>query len=443
MERERLKRVASEIASFTGFIEATTDRTESHNIVIGITFFCLLSSRSEKGLKCREALREEERLFYELWREGIDSLLRTEVGGEEYTSLAKYLEFSRGYVDENVREIYNRIYFLLLDKDIDADDDVVLFRLLLDALSSSSRKATDELATPHSVCRLIASIIDIKDGESLQDLAARQGEIAFQCAGGKKVDIALKVHNINNYCFTLMIYLLMQGDTSEVRYEDVLISEFEPTLSDVVVTNFPFSRKLPSETRYGNPLNWNYRGLGADFLYIMRSIDSLNHKGRAVIVVPQGVLFRGGKEKELREWITKQGLLKAVINLPPNLFKNTAVPVTLLVIDKRTQNKSVIFIDANHRKKAKTGSLEQVDIDWTLQALNGSVNDKSASATIKKMETNNYSWQTNQYLNLKVNKTKNLLDLKAEIAGMEREFIQVSKQLNAQWEKLEERDGSA
>ena len=94
-------------------------------------------------------------------------------------------------------------------------------------------------------------------------------------------------------------------------------------------------------------------GKKADLMFVQHMIASLREDGKMATIMPHGVLFRGGEEKKIREGIIKEGLLEAVIGLPPNLFYGTGIPACVLVINKdgAKDRKEVLFINADREYK--------------------------------------------------------------------------------------------
>jgi type I restriction enzyme M protein len=129
---------------------------------------------------------------------------------------------------------------------------------------------------------------------------------------------------------------------------------------DVVVANPPFSLdKWGAEDAEHDRFNRFWRGVPpkskGDYAFISHMIESANeNEGRVAVVIPHGVLFRGGAEKRIRQKLIEDNLLDAVIGLPGNLFPTTSIPVAILVFDRSREKgganqdrKDVVFIDAS------------------------------------------------------------------------------------------------
>ncbi|MEI7696029.1 MAG: N-6 DNA methylase [Chlorobium sp.] len=91
----------------------------------------------------------------------------------------------------------------------------------------------------------------------------------------------------------------------------------------------------------------------ADFMFVQHIISTLKSTGRMAVIMPHGVLFRGGEERKMREWMIRRGYLEAVIGLPPALFYGTGIPASILIINRAgaATRKEVLFINADHEYK--------------------------------------------------------------------------------------------
>src|SRR3989304_8540968 len=104
--------------------------------------------------------------------------------------------------------------------------------------------------------------------------------------------------------------------------------------------------EFPQRFRYGFTPE---TGKKADLMFVQHMIASLKDNGKMATIMPHGVLFRGGAEKVIREGIVKEGIVEAIIGLPPNLFYGTGIPACVLVINKkrpRDQRDSILFLNA-------------------------------------------------------------------------------------------------
>lgn len=161
----------------------------------------------------------------------------------------------------------------------------------------------------------------------------------------------------NNYYDLARINLILSGISLEklhlANHNSLLSAQtsFEQNKFDVVVENPPFAMSWDANKKLIEDPRFQKYGVvppksRADFAFILDGLYHLNDMGTMVIIVPNGVLFREFKDKQIRQKIIEDNLLDGVINLPTNLFSTTAISVTLLVLKKSRENTDVLFIDA-------------------------------------------------------------------------------------------------
>jgi type I restriction enzyme M protein len=229
-----------------------------------------------------------------------------------------------------------------------------------------------EFASPKSITKLLPKLLDIRNGE-VYDGAAGVNQLLINCHqhaiqhhgkvklfGQEKNSKTWALGKVNLFLSELTESELVLGDTliSPLLKQDHALRKF-----DYVVMNPPFSLSKWGQSKikdemlgrfiYGLPSDTN-----ADMAFISHSIASLDDNGKAAIVVPHGVLFRGGADAKIRQELLRADLLEAVIGLPPNLFSNAGIPVAVLLFNKNkaTERKGkVLFIDASKEYKAQRG----------------------------------------------------------------------------------------
>ncbi|KTC36688.1 hypothetical protein AO269_21810 [Pseudomonas putida] len=213
--------------------------------------------------------------------------------------------------------------------------------------------------TPDGIVSLMVQLLDPKSGEKLYDPVCGSGE--FLIGAINKVKESSERNGLSvlgrerstDTAFIAMANAYVHGvsvDSVEVcdalahmDYEEKIYEKF-----DLALANPPFSlRHWDSERsvdflHYGLPPQAN-----ADFAFIQNVLFSLNKNGRAAMVVPMGVLFRGGVEREIRRKMLLANNVDAIISIPPMSFYGTAVPANILVMRKSSVSRDVLFIDGS------------------------------------------------------------------------------------------------
>lgn len=250
---------------------------------------------------------------------------------------------------------------------------------LIERFAADAGKKAGEFYTPKQVSRLLARLAHPKPGDRICDPTCGSGGLLIEAGelirDQESNDYALYGQEVNGSTWALarMNMFLHGKDAARIEWGDTLNS---PALIEadrlmrfnVVVANPPFSLdKWGSEHAESDRFNRFWRGVPpkskGDYAFISHMIETaLPQAGRVAVVVPHGVLFRGGAEGRIRQKLIEENLLDAVIGLPGNLFPTTSIPVAILVFDRarekggeRQDCRDVLFIDASREfQPAKT-----------------------------------------------------------------------------------------
>jgi type I restriction enzyme M protein len=265
------------------------------------------------------------------------------------------------------------------------------YEYLLKKFADESGKKAGEFFTPRQVVRLLIRILDPQPGESVYDPACGSGGMLVETINtvrdhggdtrtlrlsGQEVNLTTSaIARMNLYLHNIEDFKIVRGDTLRspgLRKSDGKIDTF-----DVVVANPPFSL-----TNWGAE-TWaaDVRSVGGvppakngDFAWIQHMVASMDpDNGRVGVVMPHGVLFRGGAEAKIRQALIEADRLEAVIGLPGNLFYSTSIPACLLIFraDKPEARRGhVLFVDGSARfsKGRNQNQMSPEDIEVILAA---------------------------------------------------------------------------
>ena len=239
---------------------------------------------------------------------------------------------------------------------------------LISRFASDAGKKAGEFYTPAAVSRLLAGLAAPRPGDTICDPACGSGSLLIRAAEQVGSDnFALYGQEVNGATWALarMNMFLHAKDAARVEWCDTLNS---PALIegahlmkfDIVVANPPFSLdKWGAEDASNDPYKRFWRGVPpkskGDYGFITHMIEiAKRHSGRVAVIVPHGVLFRGGAEGRIRRTLIEENLLDAVVGLPANLFTTTGIPVAVLVFDRSREQggqhatrTDALFIDAS------------------------------------------------------------------------------------------------
>lgn len=246
-----------------------------------------------------------------------------------------------------------------------------IYEYLIGQFASSAGKKAGEFYTPHEVSELMAEIVaySLKDREriSVYDPTSGSGSLlitigkAIEKQGKSTDSIRYFAQEIIEATYNLTrMNLVMRGiirDNISTSNNDTLRTDWprntlkdEPLLVDAVVSNPPYSLKWNPDGMAVDPRFQNY-GLApksaADFAFLLHDLYHLKYDGILTIVLPHGVLFRGGEEERIRKQLLKLNQIDAVIGLPPNIFFGTGISRVIMVLKKSREQKDVLFIDAS------------------------------------------------------------------------------------------------
>jgi type I restriction enzyme M protein len=239
---------------------------------------------------------------------------------------------------------------------------------LISRFASDAGKKAGEFYTPTQVSKLLAKLAAPKAGDTICDPTCGSGSLLIQASQEVGSDnYALFGQEVNGATWALarMNMFLHAKDAARIEWCDTLNS---PALIegdhlmrfDVVVANPPFSLdKWGAEDAGSDQYKRFWRGVPpkskGDYAFITHMIEiAKRQSGRVAVIVPHGVLFRGGAEGRIRQALIEENLLDAIVGLPTNLFTSTGIPVAILVFDRSREQggvnedrKDVLFIDAS------------------------------------------------------------------------------------------------
>jgi type I restriction enzyme M protein len=289
-----------------------------------------------------------------------------------------------------VQKIAEGIAEFSTDTDILGD----AYEYLIGQFAAGSGKKAGEFYTPQPISEILSEIVTLDSQEPATGKKNKLEKVMdFACGSGslllnvrKKIGshgigkIYGQEKNITTYNLARMNMLLhgVKDTEFEIYHGDTLsndwdvLNEINPAQKlqfDAVVANPPFSYRWDPDDEQGKNFRFKSHGLApksaADFAFLLHGFHFLSDSGVMAIILPHGVLFRGGAEKRIRTKLLKDGHIDTVIGLPPNLFFSTGIPVCILVLKKCKKFDDVLFINASeHFEKGKRqNKLRREDID--------------------------------------------------------------------------------
>ncbi len=306
-----------------------------------------------------------------------------------------------------------------IDFDLENTDSDVLgdaYEYLIGKFASGAGKKAGEFYTPQEVSKVLAQLVTVgKDKlKSVYDPTCGSGSLLLRVAKEVKEVNAFYGQEMNpttyNLCRMNMIMHDVHYKRFDIKNEDTLERPQHLDMRfEAIVANPPFSANWSASPLHMTDDRFSAYGKlapssKADFAFVQHMVHQLDDNGTMAIVLPHGVLFRGGAEGHIREYLIKdKNYLDAVIGLPANIFYGTGIPTCILVLKKkRTNSKDILFIDASqYFEKVKTQNmLKTDDIDKIISTYkNRNVEGKySYVVSLKEVADNDYNLNIPRYV---------------------------------------------
>lgn len=307
------------------------------------------------------------------------------------------------------------------------------YEYLIGQFAAGSGKKAGEFYTPQEISTILSEIVtldsqDPRAGkkrklEKVLDFACGSGSLLLNVRkrikenGGTVGKIYGQENNITTYNLARMNMLLhgikdaefeiYHGDTLKNQWD--VLNEMNPskkTEFDAIVANPPFSLRWKPDDAMAEDFRFKSYGLApksaADFAFLLHGFHFLAKEGTMAIILPHGVLFRGGAEERIRTKLLEDNHIDAVIGLPANLFYSTGIPVCILVLKKCKKEDDVLFINASeHYDKGKRqNSLGDEHIQKIVETYKNrdDLERYSRKVSMEEIEKNGYNLNITRYV---------------------------------------------
>ena len=352
----------------------------------------LFSTWLEKGLdfvvgNVSDALNSFDRLINESHKKVFNKIFET-----LQTGLSKLGDTS-GAQTKAIRELLNLIKDIPMDGRQDYDVLGFIYEYLISNFAANAGKKAGEFYTPHEVSLVMSEIIanHLKNRDKIEIYDPTSGSGSLLINIGKSVSKYMNnKDNIKYYAQELKeptynltrMNLVMRGilpDNIITRNGDTLEQDwpyfddsdpngtYTPLYVDAVVSNPPYSQPWDPSNKEGDSRYSRY-GLApkskADYAFLLHDLFHIKPDGIMTIVLPHGVLFRGGEEEKIRKALIEYNNIDAIIGLPANIFYGTGIPTIIMVLRQKRVNTDVLIMDASKGfiKVGKNNKLRASDI---------------------------------------------------------------------------------
>lgn len=290
------------------------------------------------------------------------------------------------------------------------------YEYLISRFASDAGKKGGEFYTPAEVATLLARLLDPQPGATISDPACGSGSLLIRVAREVGAsDYSLFGHEVNGSTWALcrMNMFLHGMDQARIEWCNTitsprLVRDDQLMTFDIVVANPPFSLdKWGREDAAADRFHRFHRGIPpksrGDYAFISHMVETAapGH-GKVGVIVPHGVLFRGGAEGVIRQKLIEENLLEAVIGLPANLFFGTGIPAAILIFNRGKTTTDVLFIDASrdYEDGKNQNRLREEDIEkiaGTYRAFE-SVDKYAYRATVEEIQEHDFNCNIPRYV---------------------------------------------
>lgn len=373
----------------------------------------------------RDALSDFDQNIDEVYKKVFEKIFNT-----LQTGLSKLGETS-GSQTKAVKKLLKLIKKIPMDGKQDYDVLGFIYEYLISNFAANAGKKAGEFYTPHEVSVLMSEIVaeHLKDRKQIKiyDPTSGSGSLlinigrsaAKYISGDGKIDYYAQELKENTFNLTRMNLVMRgikpaninvrNGDTLEDDWPFFEENKKETTYKlvrvDAVVSNPPYSQKWDTKDKEFDP---RYKDFGvapkakADFAFLLHDLYHLEDDGIMTIVLPHGVLFRGGEEAKIRENLIEKNRIDAIIGLPENIFFGTNIATIIMVLKKNRPSSDVLIIDASKgfEKSGKNNKLRASDIKKIVDTVKyrTEINKYSVLVSKETVQENEYNLNITRYV---------------------------------------------
>lgn len=346
------------------------------------------------------------------------------------TGLSK-LGDGAGSQTKAISDLIHLIKDIPMDGKQDYDVLGFIYEYLISNFAANAGKKAGEFYTPHEVSLLMSEIVadHLKDRTEIKIYDPTSGSgsllinigksVAKHMGNGDQIKYYAQELKENTYNLTRMNLVMRgilpsnivtrNGDTLEDDWpyfdESDPVGTYDPLYVDAVVSNPPYSQNWNPQDKENEPRYKEY-GLApkgkADYAFLLHDLYHIKPDGIMTIVLPHGVLFRGGEEGEIRKHLIENNKIDTIIGLPANIFFGTGIPTIIMVLKQKRVNTDVLIIDASKgfEKVGKNNKLRASDIKRIVDTVTGRKTIAKYSRVVSRDEVrkNDYNLNIPRYV---------------------------------------------
>ncbi len=400
------------------------------NIGYFISYENLFSTWISKGRDfdvsdVRDALSAFNRLIYPTHKKVFDKVFDT-----LQTGLSKLGDSSNSQT-KAISGLLQLIKDIPMDGKQDYDVLGFIYEYLISQFAANAGKKAGEFYTPHEVSVLMSEIVaeHLKGEKEIKIYDPTSGSGSLLINIGNSISKYMEEYNNikyyaqelkeNTYNLTRMNLVMRgikpdnivtrNGDTLEEDWpffdENDPVNTYDPLYVDAVVSNPPYSQAWDPSNKEHDP-RYSRFGLApkgkADYAFLLHDLFHIKPEGIMTIVLPHGVLFRGGEEGQIRKNLIENNHIDTIIGLPANIFFGTGIPTIIIVLKQKRENTDTLIIDASKGfiKEGKNNKLRASDIKRIVDVVMNreSIDKFSRLVSREEIRSNDYNLNIPRYV---------------------------------------------
>ena len=366
--------------------------------------------------------------------------------------------------NDKLCKIITKIAEGIADFSTDTDTLGDAYEYLIGKFAAGSGKKAGEFYTPQQISTILSRIVLLDSQDPTTGYKNKLNRVLdFTCGSGSlllNVRTQLKKakgsigkvfgqeKNVTTYNLARMNMLLhgMKDTEFEIFHGDTLLNQWDllnemnPSKKiefDAIVANPPFSlRWEPTDTLAED---FRFKGYGlapksaADFAFLLHGFHFLSKEGTMAIILPHGVLFRGGAEARIREKLLKENYIDTVIGLPSNLFYSTGIPVCILVLKRCKKQDDVLFINASEQfvKGKRQNELSEKHLDNIVETykFRNERERYSRRVSLDEIKKNDYNLNISRYVSTSED------EIQIDLKDVNAKLTEINKSIKVNTEK--------
>ena len=408
----------------------------------------------------------ENRSFdIEFLQKGINALMESTIGNEsqsDFEGLFSDMQLDSTKLGHTVKDrsaVMSKIIASLDEINFSVEDTKIdilgnAYEYLIGQFAATAGKKAGEFYTPSGPAELLCRLacLGLTDVKAAADPTCGSGSLLLRLKKYANVRLYFG-QELTSTTYNLarmnMILHRVPSEFQHLNYGDTLGADWptdEPTNFDAVVMNPPYSSKWPSTDNFLTDQRFaKYERLApksaADYAFLLHGFYHLKTDGVMGIVLPHGVLFRGGAEGVIRKHLIEDGSIYAVIGLPANIFYNTSIPTCVIILTKNNTNRDILFIDGSKdfkKEKARNKlTIENIEKLFNAYKDRKDIEKYAHLATFDEIASNDFNLNIPRYVDsFEEEEQINIDDCFKELIEIDKERDALNSELNKYFKEL-------